>query len=303
MSEKKFLKENNSRMKLIQNEIKEIIIEKLLLKIMNQNKEIIKLKEKCEYLEKLSINCLKKLLNKKNKNNEKKNINLSPYFSPRDITFNSDVDSINLINNFCPLIECKKIIFKKKETFSNEIIKNNNNKNDFLIKFKSPEINSSYVKKQNKNLINCLSDINKKKTNKKNNKNFFMEISETKKSKEKIKNNNNSTKKLINLNNISNDNNNILNKNNYLNNKIKHSSSSKNYLNNSIEKQKKNIKTLSYNENYNIHSRHLKKKQSKNYLNTENLFFSKSPQTMRNNLINDFRNSSIVKITLSPENL
>jgi hypothetical protein len=168
MSEKKFLKENNSRMKLIQNEIKEIIIEKLLLKIMNQNKEIIKLKEKCEYLEKLSINCLKKLLNKKNKNNEKKNINLSPYFSPRDITFNSDVDSINLINNFCPLIECKKIIFKKKETFSNEIIKNNNNKNDFLIKFKSPEINSSYLKKQNKNLINCLSDINKKKTNKKN---------------------------------------------------------------------------------------------------------------------------------------
>ncbi len=155
MSEKKFSKD--SRMKLIQNEIKEIIIEKFLLKIMNQNKEIIKLKEKCEYLEKLSINCLKKILNKKNKNYEKKNINLSPYLTPRDITFNSDVDSINLINNFCPLIECKKIIFKKKETFSNDIIKNNNNnnnKNDDEILFKNKNKHEIKKLKSRNNSIN-----------------------------------------------------------------------------------------------------------------------------------------------------
>ena len=47
-------------MKSIQNEIKDTIIDKFILKIINQNIIINKLKNKCEKLEKISSKCLKK---------------------------------------------------------------------------------------------------------------------------------------------------------------------------------------------------------------------------------------------------
>ena len=83
------------------------------------------------------------------------------------------------------------------------------------------------------------------------------------------------------------------------NNKIIHSSSSKNYLNNTnfIEQKIHHIKTLSDIDSI---------KNIKNKLNTLNIIhnennLSKSPVSNRSNINNEFK-SSIVKITLVPEN-
>ena len=185
-------------MKSIQNEIKDTIIDKFILKIINQNIIINKLKNKCEKLEKISSKCLKKLLSKNEKYNELIDLNISNDFlysninSSQFFTITSDLDSTNLTSNFSPkvsTIECKKITFKKKDSFDkNEKNKKkinhiNNQKytNNNINQYKNNELNSPFLKRKKSICIN-------------KNKNFKIDIMNT---EINIKKNNNIIKEKI----------------------------------------------------------------------------------------------------------
>jgi hypothetical protein len=340
-------------MKSIQNEIKDFIIDKYLSIIMNQNIKLKELKIKSENFEKLANKCLKKLLSYKEKktlkkiqNSKEKKTDLnssndcnfsnsSQYFSARDATLQSDLDSTNLTSNFSPkvsTIECKKITFKKKDNNieKNEKLKKKTNYNNYysnnfiqknyinhLNNYKNQELNSPFLKKKKNSIIGYYYDFdnnikrvqknssiqidtNNTEVNlrKPNNIKDYNKLRESPKSVKKIYNNDNSI--------ITTPNENLTkNKKFSLNNKIINSSSSKNCLcNNSIIGQKiRHIKTLSDIGNAPFkNNKNLKKNSIHIHKNTSDNGLSKSPESTRSNLNNEFK-SSIVKITLAPENI
>jgi hypothetical protein len=162
-------------MKNIQNELRNVIIDKYISMIMKLNKEKEILKEKYEKIEKLTNKVLKKLMLQDDKNQKKiyqdlnssndiiTNCNSTRFITALDRTIESDIDySKILINNFSPKeskIEYKKISFKKPELKygSEKTLKSRNYfpKNNKQL-FSKSNINSS-VKlecKKRKNLSN-----------------------------------------------------------------------------------------------------------------------------------------------------
>ena len=128
-------------MKAIQNQIKDIIIDKFISIIMKQNLEILILKSKYDSIEKLTNESLKKLMLLTEKNPKTKKIkkhlnspikqdlnssndfmtNSTQFRTAKDTTLLSELNSTMLSTNFSPTIqkiECKKIIFKKTDSIN-----------------------------------------------------------------------------------------------------------------------------------------------------------------------------------------
>ena len=183
MNEKKDLNSKDFSLikKTIQNEIRDIIIDKLLSTIMKQNLEIIILKEKYESIEKIANKSLKKLMSILEHNPKKNNLNTqliqdlnvsgndlsnsTQIFSARDSTLVSDLDSTILLTNFSPepKIECKRIIFKKGD---NKIRVEKNKKKYLPPKSSHNKQSISYLSysKTNLNSLNMNNNnLNKKK--------------------------------------------------------------------------------------------------------------------------------------------
>ncbi len=364
MNEKKDLNSKDFSLikKTIQNEIRDIIIDKLLSTIMKQNLEIIILKEKYESIEKIANKSLKKLMSILEHNPKKNNLNTqliqdlnvsgndlsnsTQIFSARDSTLVSDLDSTILLTNFSPepKIECKRIIFKKGD---NKIRVEKNKKKYLPPKSSHNKQSISYLSysKTNLNSLNMNNNnLNKKKKNninsndyisssygekKINKKNSFVRFEQ-----ESNQNNshfNNSKKgnyiesyfkrsercNSVKSNNINDDtitnsfdDDNKKNKKylEYYSNshsKILNSCSSKGVLNSNGQKIK-HIKTVTDIESFHIQNPF--KSLKKNYSQTGKKFsldknlISRSPQITRNNIINDNKNSSVVKISLASEN-
>ena len=131
----------SSIMKAIQNQIKDIIIDKFISIIMKQNLEILILKSKYDSIEKLTNESLKKLMLLTEKNPKTKKIkkhlnspikqdlnssndfmtNSTQFRTTKDTTLLSELNSTMLSTNFSPTIqkiECKKIIFKKTDSIN-----------------------------------------------------------------------------------------------------------------------------------------------------------------------------------------
>lgn len=131
----------SSIMKAIQNQIKDIIIDKFISIIMKQNLEILILKSKYDSIEKLTNESLKKLMLLTEKNPKTKKIkkhlnspikqdlnssndfmtNSTQFRTAKDTTLLSELNSTMLSTNFSPTIqkiECKKIIFKKTDSIN-----------------------------------------------------------------------------------------------------------------------------------------------------------------------------------------
>ena len=364
MNEKKDLNSKDFSLikKTIQNEIRDIIIDKLLSTIMKQNLEIIILKEKYESIEKIANKSLKKLMSILEHNPKKNNLNTqliqdlnvsgndlsnsTQIFSARDSTLVSDLDSTILLTNFSPepKIECKRIIFKKgdnkirveknKKKYLPPKSSNNKQSISYLSYSKtnlnSLNMNNNNLNKRKKNNINSNDNISSSYGEKKINiKNSFVKFEQ-----ESNQNNshlNNSKKgnyiesyfkrsercNSVKSNNINDD---IItnsfeddNKKNkkyleYYSNshsKILNSCSSKGVLNSNGQKIK-HIKTVTDIESFHIQNPF--KSLKKNYSQTGKKFsldknlISRSPQITRNNIINDNKNSSVVKISLASEN-
>ena len=364
MNEKKDLNSKDFSLikKTIHNEIRDIIIDKLLSKIMKQNLELIALKEKYESVEKIANKSLKKLMLILEHNPIKNNLNTqllqdlnvsgndlsnsTQIFSARDSTLVSDLDSTILLTNFSPepKIECKRIIFKKGD---NKIRVEKNKKKYLPPKSSHNKQSISYLSysKTNLNSLNMNNNnLNKKKKNninsndyisssygekKINKKNSFVRFEQ-----ESNQNNshfNNSKKgnyiesyfkrsercNSVKSNNINDDtitnsfdDDNKKNKKylEYYSNshsKILNSCSSKGVLNSNGQKIK-HIKTVTDIESFHIQNPF--KSLKKNYSQTGKKFsldknlISRSPQITRNNIINDNKNSSVVKISLASEN-
>jgi len=356
-----YLKDFSLIKKTIQNEIKDIIIDKLLSKIMKQNLEINILKEKYESIEKIANKSLKKLMLILEHNPMKNNINnpllqdlnvsgndlsnSTQIFSAIDSTLVSDLDSTMLLTNFSPepKIECKRIIFKKTDSK----IKVEKNKKKYLppkninnkqsmsylchskTNLNSFNLNNNNLNKKKKNNINSndyiISSYGEKKINKKisvakieesnqNNLNLnnlkkgyiepFLRRSERCNS---VKSNNINEDTIItnSFDEMNKKNKKYIDYNNNSHSKILNSYSSKGVLN--INGQKiKHIKTVSDIESFHIQNpfKTLKKNysQSGKKISPEKNLISRSPQITRNNIINDNKNSSIVKISLVSEN-
>ena len=364
MNEKKDLNSKDFSLikKTIQNEIRDIIIDKLLSTIMKQNLEIIILKEKYESIEKIANKSLKKLMSILEHNPKKNNLNTqliqdlnvsgndlsnsTQIFSARDSTLVSDLDSTILLTNFSPepKIECKRIIFKKGDNK----IRVEKNKKKYLppksshnkqsisylsyskTNLNSLNMNNNNLNKKKKNNINSndciISSYGEKKLNKKNT--FVKFEQETNQNNSNL----NSSKKgnyiepflirsercnSVKSNNINDDtitnsfdDDNKKNKKylEYYSNshsKILNSCSSKGVLNSNGQKIK-HIKTVTDIESFHIQNPF--KSLKKNYSQTGKKFsldknlISRSPQITRNNIINDNKNSSVVKISLASEN-
>ena len=348
--------------KTIHNEIRDIIIDKLLSKIMKQNLELIALKEKYESVEKIANKSLKKLMLILEHNPIKNNLNTqllqdlnvsgndlsnsTQIFSAIDSTLVSDLDSTMLLTNFSPepKIECKRIIFKKPENK----IKVEKNKKKFLppkssnnkqsisylsnskTNLNSFNMNNNNLNKKKKNNINSndciISSYGEKKLNKKNT--FVKFEQETNQNNSNL----NSLKKgnyiepflirsercnSVKSNNINDDT--IINSfddtnkknrkyyeyNNNSHSKILNSYSSKGVLNSNGQKIK-HLKTVSDIESFHIQNpfKSLKKNYSQTgkKISLDKNLISRSPQITRNNIINDNKSSSIVKISLASEN-
>ena len=131
----------SSIMKAIQNQIKDIIIDKFISIIMKQNLEILILKSKYDSIEKLTNKSLKKLMLLTEKNPKTKKIkkhlnspikqdlnssidfmtNSTQFRTAKDTTLLSELNSTMFSTNFSPKvqkIECKKIIFKKTDSIN-----------------------------------------------------------------------------------------------------------------------------------------------------------------------------------------
>ena len=131
----------SSIMKAIQNQIKDIIIDKFISIIMKQNLEILILKSKYDSIEKLTNKSLKKLMLLTENNPKTKKIkkhlnspikqdlnssidfmtNSTQFRTAKDTTLLSELNSTMFSTNFSPKvqkIECKKIIFKKTDSIN-----------------------------------------------------------------------------------------------------------------------------------------------------------------------------------------
>ena len=355
MNENKALNKNNfsSIMKAIQNEIKDIIIDKYISTIMTLNLEIIILKDKYSIIEKLANKSLKKLMliERSPKKKIKKHVN-SPIKqdlnssndlmlnstqikSIKDTTTISELDSTVLTANFSPKtqkIECKRIIFKKQDPNKNKkkqiysksshskqtmsYIKTNKNSSQINKKKKINSMNSDYMinsyanseKKVNKNNSQVKSNLditdNYLNDSKKENLNEpFIKRRERSSSVKSI--NLNETSMITNSFDYDGKNKKHLE---YNNSKILHDYTKKNnYLNNSsiIGQKIRHIKIISNmgNKNNQNQNNSLKKNFSQGgNVSLRKNNFTKSPQPTGNDNLSEFKNTSIVKISLAPEN-
>ncbi len=185
----------SSIMKAIQNEIKDIIIDKFISIIMKQNLEMLILKSKYDSIEKLTNKSLKKLILLTEKNPKTKNIkkhlnspikqdlnssndfmtNSTQFRTAKDTTLLSELNSTMFSTNFSPKvqkIECKKIIFKKTESINK---KEKNKKKQVNSKNINNKITTSSITKirPNCNSPNCILN-NKKKSNLINQKEYII---------------------------------------------------------------------------------------------------------------------------------
>ncbi len=185
----------SSIMKAIQNQIKDIIIDKFISIIMKQNLEMLILKSKYDSIEKLTNKSLKKLILLTEKNPKTKNIkkhlnspikqdlnssndfmtNSTQFRTAKDTTLLSELNSTMFSTNFSPKvqkIECKKIIFKKTESINK---KEKNKKKQVNSKNINNKIATSSITKirPNCNSPNCILN-NKKKSNLINQKEYII---------------------------------------------------------------------------------------------------------------------------------
>ena len=177
----------SSIMKAIQNQIKDIIIDKFISIIMKQNLEILILKSKYDSIEKLTNKSLKKLMLLTEKNPKTKKIkkhlnspikqdlnsssdfmtNSTQFRTAKDTTLLSELNSTMFSTNFSPKvqkIECKKIIFKKTDSINK---KEKNKKKQVSSKnLNNKKVSTSSITKlrPNCNSPNCIFN-NKKKSN------------------------------------------------------------------------------------------------------------------------------------------
>ena len=177
----------SSIMKAIQNQIKDIIIDKFISIIMKQNLEILILKSKYDSIEKLTNKSLKKLMLLTEKNPKTKKIkkhlnspikqdlnsssdfmtNSTQFRTAKDTTLLSELNSTMFSTNFSPKvqkIECKKIIFKKTDSINK---KEKNKKKQVSSKnLNNKKVTTSSITKlrPNCNSPNCIFN-NKKKSN------------------------------------------------------------------------------------------------------------------------------------------
>ena len=355
MNENKALNKNNfsSIMKVIQNEIKDIIIDKYISTIMRLNLEIIILKDKYSIIEKLANKSLKKLMliERSPKKKIKKHVN-SPIKqdlnssndlmlnstqikSIKDTTTISELDSTVLTANFSPKtqkIECKRIIFKKQDPNKNKkkqiysksshskqtmsYIKTNKNSSQINKKKKINSMNSDYMinsyenseKKVNKNnsMVKSNLDITDNYLNDSKKENLNEPFIKRRERSSSVKSINlNETSMITNSFDYDGKNKKHLE---YNNSKILNDYTKKNnYLNNSsiIGQKIRHIKIISNmgNKNNQNQNNSLKKNFSQGgNVSLRKNNFSKSPQPTGNDNESEFKNTSIVKISLAPEN-
>ena len=176
----------NLKMNKIKEEIKDYIIDKYTKKIIEQNKEIIHIKNQLEELTKKYINIIKLMIENKNKVNINTldNINyINNIINKNELLFNNNNSYKKIISN-----KVNKEEKDKKQIFFNNLEKIINNNIDINI--------NPYEKKRNKiynlktNNMNYLKELNKKDLKKLNS--IKVEIKKAKASKDILNNENNS---------------------------------------------------------------------------------------------------------------
>jgi len=159
----------NLKMNKIKEEIKDYIIDKYTMKIIQQNKEIINIKNQLEDLTKKYVNIIKLMLDKKNQNLlDNNNKYISSYVS-RKLSFSGNKDDVHKNNNKIMKSNKSKIeqFEENKNNNSHYIFNRYNKNNNYKINENKNNNNLNFNTKSNK--INYLQKLNEKDLKKLNN--------------------------------------------------------------------------------------------------------------------------------------